>query len=111
MRVEPLLLSRGVSSEKPLELEPVAKSHEENGKNKPERDGRSDLNRLVDKSNQASQLFDHHMQFKMDDKDNTVIQIVDDRTGKIVNEIPPEKLMEMLDQLASTVGIIIDKYV
>lgn len=113
MRIESFPLSRDTAiPTKPQDLKPVAKSHEENGKDKPERDRSKDLNRAVDKLNQAAELFNRHLRFKLhEDTNRTIVQVVENGSDKVLSEFPPEKVLDMVANLEKAVGLVIDKYV
>ena len=111
MRIESLPVSRGPAPAR-QDQKPAPKEYEESGKDKPERGRSKDLNRAVELANRASELFNRHLKFKvMAGTDRTVIQIVDDKTGEVVKEIPPQKLLDMMDNVSSAIGLIIDRYI
>ncbi len=112
VRIESFPLSRKVTIEKPQDLKPVAKVYDQDGKDKPERDGSKDLNRAVDKLNQTAELFNRHLKFKIHEgTKRTVVQIIDNESDKVIQEFPLEKVLDMLANLEKTVGMLIDRLV
>ncbi len=112
MRVESFLVSRDAIGDQPKQQKPVPKANEENGLDKPERDRREDLNRIVETVNKTSELFNRHLKFKFYEKTNrTIIQIIDDKTDTVIREIPPEKLLDMAANMERAVGLIFDENV
>jgi len=113
MRVESFPLSRDTAiPTRAQDLRPVASAYEEDGKDKPERDRSKDLNRAVDKLNQATGLLNRHLKFRMHkETKTTIVQVIDSESDQVLREFPPEKMLDMLANLEKAVGIIIDKYV
>ncbi|HOV79647.1 MAG TPA: flagellar protein FlaG [Bacillota bacterium] len=71
---------------------------------------RKELEQAVDKMQQAVSIFNKHFKFNIHEKTHRVIvQVIDSRTNEVVNEIPPEKILDMVADLQNLVGVIIDK--
>lgn len=66
----------------------------------------------VDKLNEKMQRSGRKLQFKIHKNPNQIIaQLVDSTTGEIVDEIPSEKILDMISSLGKTNGQNIDKKV
>ena len=66
----------------------------------------------VDKLNEKMEKSGRKIQFKVMKNPNQIIaQIVDTGTGEVIEEIPSEKLMEILGSIGETSGQNIDKKV
>jgi flagellar protein FlaG len=64
----------------------------------------------VKELNQAMEIFNHKFRFKVHDETHRVIvQILDSTTDEVVEEIPPEKFLDMVADMEKAVGLIIDK--
>lgn len=82
------------------ELKSVAKEEEFN---------REELMEKVDKLNAAMDLFNRKFNFKVHEETNRVIvQILDSKTGEIINEIPPKKVLDMVAGMDEAIGLIVD---
>ncbi|SKA72712.1 flagellar protein FlaG [Clostridium sp. USBA 49] len=69
-----------------------------------------DLKNAVDKLNKFLEDNKTHAEYEIHDKLNDVmIKIVDDNTGKVIKEIPPQKILDMVAKMCEIVGILFDK--
>lgn len=51
-----------------------------------------------------------HLQFQMHDKTGTImVKIIDDNTGEVIKEIPPEKILDMIAKFEEIDGVFIDE--
>jgi len=67
------------------------------------------LAKAVDKLNQTARIFDRSIQFSIDKRtDRYWVKVVDTETHKIVREIPPREVLDMLARINEAVGVIID---
>lgn len=70
----------------------------------------SELNLAVDKANKVLFKNNTHLQFRVHEKTNEVmVKIIDDVTGDVVKEIPPEKMLDLVAKLWEIAGIIVDE--
>ena len=57
-------------------------------------------------------MADRRLQFKVNEKSNRIIvKIIDQESGEVLREIPPEKIVEMQDSIQEYLGLLIDKKV
>ncbi|MDA8441540.1 MAG: flagellar protein FlaG [Peptococcaceae bacterium] len=123
MRIEPFPLSRGAADVKPQEQQQqlVPKTFEEDGKNKPERDGSNglNLNQIVDKTNKAMELYTH-LKFSVSKvNEEPTVDVIDSQTGQVVTQLSPPKFIAMAQDISNAVsnavgkavGLIVDKYI
>lgn len=69
-----------------------------------------ELDRAVDIANKVLFKNNTHLQFKIHDKTKDVmVKIVNDETGEVVKEIPPEKMLDMVAKLWEIAGILVDE--
>lgn len=72
---------------------------------------REDIQKMTDKLNRMVGLFGKNLKFEIMESRRVLVKIVDTKTGEIVNEVPPERLVKILDGLAELAGNHIDKKV
>jgi flagellar protein FlaG len=73
---------------------------------------REQLEKATEKANQAVKVFQDHLEFKVHEATGQVmVKIVDNNTGEVLREIPPEKLLDMAANLMELAGILVDKRV
>jgi len=61
------------------------------------------LNKLLEKNKSHIEIEKH------DVFNDIIIKIIDDKTGDIIREIPPKKILDMVAQMCKMVGVILDK--
>lgn len=72
----------------------------------------SELNSAIDKANKVLFKNNTHLQFKVHEKTNEVmVKIIDDVSGEVLKEIPPEKMLDLVAKLWEIAGIIVDEKV
>jgi len=69
-----------------------------------------DLKKAVDKLNKFLEDNKTHAEYQFHDKftNDLMVKIVDDN-GKVVQEIPPKKILDMVAKMCEIVGVIFDK--
>lgn len=51
-----------------------------------------------------------HAEYEMHDKlKDIMIKIIDDKTGQVISEVPPKKILDMIAKFCEMAGIIVDK--
>lgn len=71
---------------------------------------KEELSRAVNKLNRFLDDEETHAEYSYyKDLNTTMIKIVDDKTGKTVLEIPPEKILDMVAMLCKAAGVLVDK--
>jgi flagellar protein FlaG len=69
-----------------------------------------EINSSVEKANKILFKNNTHLQFKIHKETNDVIiKIIDDETGDILKEIPPEKFVDMIAKITEVAGIFVDE--
>lgn len=65
---------------------------------------------LVELTNKKLEELGTHIQVKVHDKTNTIMVLVmKDETNEIIREIPSEKMLDMMYNITSKVGIFVDE--
>lgn len=69
-----------------------------------------DLNSAVEKANKVLFKNNSHLKFSIHGKTKEVmVKIINDETGEVLKEIPPEKMLDMVAKLWEIAGIIVDE--
>jgi flagellar protein FlaG len=62
------------------------------------------LNKFLEDNNTHAE-YEYHDKFKHD----LMIRIVDNESGKVIQEVPPRKILDMVSKMLEIVGVLIDK--
>jgi flagellar protein FlaG len=69
-----------------------------------------ELNKAVDTANKVLFKNNTHLKFEIHEKTKDVmVKIVNDSTGEVIKEIPPEKMLDMVAKLWEIAGILVDE--
>lgn len=70
-----------------------------------------ELRNAVDKLNKFLEDSKTHAEYQYHDKlkNDLMIKIVDDKTGEVIHEVPPKKILDMVAKMLEMVGVLIDK--
>ncbi|MDF2673252.1 MAG: flagellar biosynthesis protein FlaG [Clostridiales bacterium] len=100
-------VSKNNIEKKPV-LEEIKKKNTNDSKEK--HVNAKDLDSAVDKANNVLFKNNTHLQFRIHEKTNEVmVKIVDDVSGEVLKEIPPEKMLDLVAKLWEIAGIIVDE--
>jgi flagellar protein FlaG len=70
---------------------------------------REEVEKAAEKLNRLMGLFEKRMEFKIHEKSHKVmVKIIDMENGEVVQEIPPQKVLDMLSSFSDFVGILVD---
>lgn len=71
---------------------------------------REKLERAAQKLTEAARVFDYRLHFKIhEDTKRVIVQVIDEKSGEILNEAPPEKILNLLAEIWRLVGLLVDK--
>jgi flagellar protein FlaG len=90
-------------------LEPIKSDDNKNiGNNKITE---KELKNAVDKLNKFLEDNKTHAEYEYHDtfKNDLMIRIVDNESGKVIQEVPPRKILDMVSKMLEIVGVLIDK--
>lgn len=103
-------------SNKTIEKKPVLEEIKKNNNNsssnntKEKQVNPKDIDTAVDKANKVLFKNNTHLQFRIHEKTNEVmVKIIDDESGEVLREIPPEKMLDLVAKLWEIAGILIDE--
>jgi len=69
-----------------------------------------DLDKAIDKVNKFLEDNKTHAEYEIHDKfRDLMIKIVDDKTGQVIQELPPKKILDMVAKMCELVGVLFDK--
>lgn len=70
-----------------------------------------DLKNAVDKLNKFLEDNKTHAEYEYHDKFNNdlMIKIVDDKSGEVIQEFPPKKILDIVARMLEVVGVLFDK--
>ncbi|NLO98277.1 MAG: flagellar protein FlaG [Peptococcaceae bacterium] len=73
---------------------------------------REEVEQAADKLNRLVGLIEKRMEFSVHEESRRImVKIIDKNTGEILNEIPPEKILDLVSSLTEMVGVFLDKKV
>ncbi|NBJ15358.1 MAG: flagellar protein FlaG [Dehalobacter sp. 4CP] len=71
---------------------------------------REEVEQVTEKMNRLMGLFNKKLQFEVAEKsDRIVVKIIDQESGEILSEIPPARVVEMLESVQDSVGLLVDE--
>lgn len=69
------------------------------------------VNQAVERLNKMADIFAKSLRFSVHQKTNTiVVRLVDNQTGEVIREIPPEKILRAVSQMQELMGILFDSW-
>lgn len=72
--------------------------------------GKKDIKDVADKINELMDKTSTHLKFEVYGKfKDIVFKIVDDSTNKVIKEVPPTKIIDMIDKFCEMSGIFMDE--
>jgi flagellar protein FlaG len=73
---------------------------------------KKDVKKAVDKINKLMEDTPTHLKYEVYGKfKDIMVSIVDSNTDKVIKEIPPKSIVDMVDKLCELAGIFLDKKV
>ncbi len=72
----------------------------------------NEIKKVVETFNHMFEITQTHLKFSYHDKlGKYYVKVVDDKTNKVIREIPPEKLLDLIAKMQDFMGILFDKKV
>lgn len=73
---------------------------------------RADLFKAVEKLNNAATLFNHPYELRVREKDKKVkVELISKHNSRVVKEIPPERILDLTENIEQAMGLMIDEQV
>lgn len=88
----------------------VNNSSTEKQDNNGDKISRKKLDKSVGIANKILFKDNTHLKFQVHDiTKDIMVQIIDDKTGEVLKEIPPKKIIDMVANMCEALGIFVDK--
>lgn len=98
------------NSQKVYEKQKIVNSEEKSLEENQDGYLKKDLDRAIGKLNKFLEEDKTHAEVSMHDKFNTImIKIIDDNSGKVIMEVPPKKILDMVAKMCELMGVLFDK--
>lgn len=73
---------------------------------------REEVERATDKLNRFMSFIDKRLRFDIHEtSDQIMVRVIDQDTEDVLNEMPPKRVLELLDSLMDIAGLLIDQKV
>lgn len=98
----------------PREPSPETDGHVESGRGQiqrdPAQDGAGRLRAASEQINRVADLFRVRHNYRIHEESGRVqVQVIDRSSGEVLDEIPPEQLLNLVAELKRVVGLLFDK--
>lgn len=103
------------SAELPLRSNETIIVNQANGVNpvQPDRDesvSKQQLDKLIEDGNKVLQRMDTQLRWSVNKESNQmIVKVLDTQTNEVLREIPPEKYLELVQNLCEQVGLFLDE--
>lgn len=72
---------------------------------------REEIEKAAEKLNRLMGIIEKNLKFSVDDRTHRVkVKIVDSKTGEVLNEIPPKRILDLLGSFNNMTGLLLDKH-
>ncbi len=71
----------------------------------------AELEYAAEKMNKAVRVFNQTLQFEVTKSNRIVIRVIDQNSGEVIRQIPPEEFMDSFNKVADALGVLIDRRV
>ncbi|HHW43390.1 MAG TPA: flagellar protein FlaG [Desulfotomaculum sp.] len=70
------------------------------------------LTPALEKLSKTARIYDYRFHFKIHEATGRImVQIIDQETGEVLNEIPPEKILDLVAHIQKLMGLLVDEKV
>lgn len=70
------------------------------------------LQEELERLNQVSRIFDRRMNFLLHEGTNRImVQVIDIETDRVIREIPPHEILDIISKMHTMIGLFLDEYV
>lgn len=71
---------------------------------------REEVEKATEKLNRLMGIIDKRLEFSVHEKSHRVmVKIIDQTTGDVLDEIPPKRVLDILNSCSEMVGVLVDK--
>ncbi|HEY8417197.1 MAG TPA: flagellar protein FlaG [Limnochordales bacterium] len=72
---------------------------------------RTVLDRIADGLNRTLEAVDKRLKFLVhEETDRIYVKVIDEETGEVIREIPPEKILDLVGHIQKLIGLLIDEW-
>lgn len=91
-------------------IENKTKQSSEQNSNGEKKVSEKEVSKAVDKLNKLLEDTDTHVEYEVHKElKDIMIKIVDNKTNRVIQEIPPKKILDMVAKLCELAGVLLDK--
>ena len=73
---------------------------------------REQVEKATEKLNRLMGIIDKRLEFSVHEKsDSVIVKIIDQQSGDVMDEIPPQRVMDILESFSQMAGLFFDKRV
>jgi len=73
---------------------------------------REEVERATEKLNRLMGIIDKRLEFRVDEKSHrAVVKIIDQQNGDVLDEIPSQRALDILNSFSDMIGVLLDKKV
>lgn len=73
---------------------------------------REEVEKTVEKLNRLMGLIEKKLKFEVHEKSHRImVTIIDEKSGEVLREVPPKKVLDMLSSFTEYIGLLVDKKV
>ncbi|WP_259501172.1 flagellar protein FlaG [Desulfofundulus thermocisternus] len=70
------------------------------------------LTPALEKLSETARIYDYRFHFKIHEATGRImVQVIDQETGEVLNEIPPEKILDLVAHIQELMGLLVDERV
>ena len=71
---------------------------------------REEVEKAVEKLNRLMGIIDKRLEFRVDEKSQrVVVKIIDQQSGELMDEIPSQRALDILNSFSEMIGLLFDK--
>ena len=71
---------------------------------------REEVEKTTEKLNRLMGIIDKRLEFRVDEKSQkTVVKIIDQQNGDVLDEIPSQRALDILNSFSNMIGLLLDK--
>lgn len=71
---------------------------------------KDNVNEAIEKLRHAGEIFNKRLDFHIDEETHrVVVKVVDTTTDKVIKEIPPEQLLQLVSKIQEMIGVLFDE--
>lgn len=73
---------------------------------------REEVEKVTEKLNRLMGIIDKRLEFRVDEKSQrVVVKIIDQQNGELLDEIPSQRALDILNSFSEMIGVLFDKRV